>query len=107
LGCGKVERFNVEYGIRQKKNVKKNILFFLAIQIKNVVLLYQIKKQMKTQLSPQIDYSKMTEEEFFAFLDSEAQRIREENFIAPLSNFHKKYARVGTENQNQSSNKKK
>ena len=62
---------------------------------------------MKYDLSPKIDYSKMTEEEFFEFLDSESKKIREKNFIAPLSNFHKKYARVGTENHNKSSNQKK
>ena len=62
---------------------------------------------MRYDLSPQIDYSKMTEEEFFEFLDSESKKIREKNFIAPLSNFHKKYARVGTENYNKLSNQEK
>jgi hypothetical protein len=59
---------------------------------------------MRYDLSPQIDYSKMTEEEFFEFLDSEAKKIREENFTAPLSNYYVKYARVGTENENKLSN---
>ena len=52
---------------------------------------------MRYELSTKIDYSKMTEEEFFEFLDSESKKIREENIIVPLSDYHKKYARVGTE----------
>jgi hypothetical protein len=52
---------------------------------------------MKMKLTTPIDYSKMTEEEFFAFLDSEEKRIRRDNVIKPLSPFLKKYARVATE----------
>jgi hypothetical protein len=61
---------------------------------------------MRYDLSPKIDYSKMTEEEFFEFLDSESKKIKEKNFIAPLSDYHRKYAVVGTENQKKSPNKK-
>ena len=56
---------------------------------------------MKMKLTTPIDYSKMTEEEFFAFLDSEAKRIREVNVIKPLSPQHKKYAVEATNNFNQ------
>ena len=59
---------------------------------------------MKYDLSPKIDYSKMSEEEFFEFLDSESKKIKEQNFIVPLSNYHIKYAKIGTEIQNKSSN---
>ena len=37
----------------------------------------------------------------------ETEQGRKKTIARVLSNFHKKYARVGTENQNQSSNKKK
>jgi hypothetical protein len=40
---------------------------------------------MKTQLSPKIDFSGMTEEEFLTYLDSEAKRIREEHYIMPVT----------------------
>jgi hypothetical protein len=59
---------------------------------------------MRYDLSPKIDYSKMTEEEFLEFLDSESKKIKEKNFIVPLTDYHKKYAVMGTENQNKSSN---
>jgi len=59
---------------------------------------------MKYNLSPKIDYSKMSEEEFFEFLDSESKKIKEQNLIVPLSDYHKKYAKIGTETQNKSSN---
>ena len=39
---------------------------------------------MKYDLSPKIDYSKMSEEDFFEFLDSESKKIKEQNFIVPL-----------------------
>jgi hypothetical protein len=48
----------------------------------------------------------MTEEEFFEFLDSESKKIKEKNFIVPLTDYHRKYAVSGTDNQNESSNKK-
>jgi methionyl-tRNA synthetase len=51
---------------------------------------------MNQRIKP-VDYSKMTEEEFFAFLDAEALRIRQDNIIRPLDTYHKKLARVGTE----------
>jgi hypothetical protein len=57
---------------------------------------------MRYDLSPKIDYSKMTEEEFFEFLDSESKKIKERNFIVPLSDYHKKYAVLGTENEKKS-----
>ena len=59
---------------------------------------------MRYDLSQKIDYSKMTEEEFLEFLDSESKKIREKNRIVPLSDYHKKYAKIGTETQNKSSN---
>ena len=59
---------------------------------------------MRYDLSPQIDYSKMTEEEFLDFLDAESKRIREQNYTASLSNYYTKYAKVGTENENKLSN---
>ena len=40
---------------------------------------------MKTQLSPKIDFSGMTEEEFLAYLDSEALRIRNEHYLMPIT----------------------
>lgn len=43
-----------------------------------------------------IDYSKMTEQEFFDS-DQEEKRIREQNVIIPLSNYHTKLSRIGTE----------
>jgi hypothetical protein len=39
---------------------------------------------MKSTLINPIDYSKMTEDEFFNFLDSESTRIRKENHIKPI-----------------------
>jgi len=53
---------------------------------------------MKFNLTQQVDYSQMTEEQFFEFLDQEAKRIREENMIVPLSPYITKYAKVAHEN---------
>lgn len=53
------------------------------------------------KLTNTIDYSKMTEDEFFAFLDSEAERIRRDNVVKPLSPQMIKYAVEATDNFNQ------
>lgn len=47
-----------------------------------------------------IDYSTMTEQEFFDFLDQEEKRIRENSVIRPLSNYHLKLSKIGTELSN-------
>jgi len=58
---------------------------------------------MNFNLTKQVDYSQMTEEQFFEFLDQEAKRIREENMIVELSPYITKYAKVAHENYSKKS----
>lgn len=58
---------------------------------------YYVKQ--KNHQTTEIDYSKMTEEEFLEFLDAEAARIRKENYIRPLTNMHVRYAKYNHESK--------
>jgi hypothetical protein len=56
-------------------------------------------------LETNTDINKMTDDEFFAFLDSETKRIRQENVIVPLTEKQIRFAKQQTENIiNQSNN---
>jgi hypothetical protein len=49
---------------------------------------------MRTQL---IDYTNMTEEQFLSWLDTESQRIREDNKIIPLRGYYKRLSKVSAD----------